>query len=116
MCTFLPNPFTTTKIKALANRPYIPLTTNSMVLNSSKFSLYIKSKIECVGTKCKYIRKRSICSITIVSQTLNTNSQFPLSNLFLKMTSEFNTHSKDPTFKQREKVDTKLDPTIRIIV
>jgi hypothetical protein len=33
----------------------------------------------------------------------------------LKLTPKLNTHIKDPTFKQREKVKTKLDPAVKVI-
>jgi hypothetical protein len=52
----------------------------------------------------------------IVAPTLNTNSQPPFSNMFLKMTLKLNTYMKDPTFRRGEKVGTKLDPIIKVIV
>jgi len=60
--------------------------------------------------------KRSICLITTIAPTFNTNPQSPLSNLFMKMTLKLNIHMKDLTFKQGEKVQTKLDPKIGIII
>ncbi len=72
--------------------------------------------MECVGTKRKQTLKRLIYSITIVAPTPNTNSQSPLSNLFLKVTSKLNTYMKDTTFRQGGKVETKLNPTFKVIV
>jgi hypothetical protein len=87
-----------------------------MVPNFSKFALYLKSRIECVGIKHRQIGKGLIYLIIIIAPTFKTNSQSPLSNLFLKVTPKLSTHMKDVTFKQGEKVETKLDPTFRIIV
>jgi hypothetical protein len=86
-----------------------------MVPNSSRFAFCIKSKIECVGTKHTHIGKRSICSTIVVAPTI-TNSQFPLSNLFMEVTWKLSTYMKDPTFKRGEKVETKLDPIVKVIV
>ncbi len=61
-------------------------------------------------------KKKSICSTIVLAPTININSKFPLSNLFMKVTPKLSTCMKDPTFKPGEKVETKLDPIVKGIV
>ncbi len=53
MCIITTQPICNYQDKSLNRSPYILVTINSMVPNSSKFALCIKSKIECVGKKHK---------------------------------------------------------------
>jgi len=116
MCIIITQPICNYKDKNISKSPFILVTNNSTVPNSSKFAFCIKSKIECVRTNHRHTWTRSICSITIVTPTLITNSQFPFSNLSLNVTLKLSMCMKDPTFTWGEKVETKLDLIIRVIV
>jgi hypothetical protein len=60
-------------------------------------------------------RKKLICFIAVVALTLKTSPQSPLSNLFIKITPKL-IHMYDPTLRHEEKVVTKVEPTIKVIV
>jgi hypothetical protein len=76
----------------------------------------MKMWMECVGTKHKLIENGSICSMKVVAPTFKTSSQSPFSNLFLKITPKLIIYMYDPTIKWREKVVTKVEPIIKVMV
>jgi hypothetical protein len=70
----------------------------------------------CVGTKHNNKGKGSICSIIVLTPTLTTKPQSPLSNLLWNVTPKLPKRTKPLLLRWRENEIAKYDPKINVIV
>jgi hypothetical protein len=70
----------------------------------------------CVGTKCNNRGNGSICSIIMLTPTLITKPQSPLSNLLQNVTPKLLKRTKPLILKQGENEIAKYDPKVNVII